>query len=611
MRKTWKTINEIMNKNRQTKDLPSKFLIDQKFESDKFIIVNEFNKFFNEIGTTLSENIGPPSGKSYKDYLCNPAQHSFEFDFIDSETVIEVIDSLKSKNSRGHDGMSCKLLKFVKHELAKPLALIINQSIKMSIFPAPLKIAKIIPIHKKDDMKLFDNYRPISILPSVSKVFERVIYNQIYNYFDINNLFHPSQYGFRSKHSTELALIELVQKIINSMDNNELPLHIFLDLSKAFDSLNHDILIHKLSYYGIKGKSLDLLKNYLFNRKQYVIMGDNKSDFLTIKCGVPQGSIIGPLLFIIYVNDITAATKHFYPIVYADDTTLVTSIKSSIKNNACQLKLNKELKEINNWLKSNKLSLNIKKTKCMTFHTPQKKITLPKLFIDNINLEFVNEFNFLGLILDKHLTWKSHIDMIAKKISKTIGIMYKLRNNLPYYTLRTIYNSLILPHLNYGLICWGWRSEKLFTLQKRAIRVIANLGYIAHTSLAFKQLHILKLPDLRSLHDLKFCFKLKNDLLPEYFNSATFLLILSHNYSTRQHQKYCLPAVNHEFAKNGIYYRITQAFNKMPKSIFDKIGTHSMNGFKLYTKNFFIDKYPSECSIENCFVCGFHIQNSL
>jgi len=609
IRKTWTTINEIMNRNRQKNELPHEFLINNELVSDKSIIANKFNKFFTDIGTTLSKKIDIPTDKSYKDYLNDPTQQRFEFHYIDNDTIIKIIDSLKSKHSTGHDGMSCKLLKYVKYELADPLKLLINQTFKMSMFPTSLKIARIKPIHKKDDTNIFDNYRPISILPSISKVFERIMHNQIYNYFNENKLFYASQYGFRHRHSTELASLELVQKIITSMDKNELPLNIYLDLSKAFDSLNHEILLYKLSYYGFRGKSLDLMKNYLCSRKQYVDLDDTKSDLLEIKCGVPQGSIIGPLMFIIYVNDISSVTKHFHSIVYADDTTLMTSINSSIGYNDIQMKLNKELKEINDWLKTNKLSLNIKKTKCMIFHTPQKNmrnITLPKLFIDNIQLEFVDQFNFLGIIIDKHLTWKSHVDMVAKKLSKTIGIMHKLRNTLPYYSLKTIYNSLILPYLNYGLTIWGWRSDRLFSLQKRAIRVIANLGYVAHTSFAFKQLKILKLSDLCLLHQYKFCFKLKNNLLPEYFYLVPILNAVTHNYSTRQNQKYCTPAVNHEFAKNGIHSVIPHSYNDMPKNISDKIGTHSMNGFRNYVKHFFIDNYPSECTIRNCFICGFH-----
>ena len=607
IRKTWKTINEIMNRNKHKQNLPDEFAIDDKLISDRTEISNRFNEFFSGIGMNLCKNIDMPTDISYKDFLTNPSKNCFAFQNIENKTIITVIDSLKPKNSIGHDKISCKLLKFVKHELANPLKLIINQSFQMSIFPSHLKIARIIPVHKKGDIKSFDNYRPISILPAVSKVFERIMHNQMYSYFNENQLFYTSQYGFRHGHSTELACLELVQNIINNMDTNKLPINVYLDLSKAFDSLNHDILLYKLSYYGFRGKSLELMKNYLSCRKQYVEINNQKSKLLEINCGVPQGSIVGPLLFVIYVNDIMTVTKKFHPIVYADDTTLTTSINFSVDDSDSEMQLNKELNKINDWLKINKLTLNINKTKCMIFHTHQKStkyITKPKLSIDNVELEFVDEFNFLGILIDKHMTWKSHVTVIAKKLTKTIGIMSRLRNTLPYYSLKTIYNSLILPYLNNGLFIWGWQSSKLFSLQKRAIRIIANLGYLSHTTLAFKKLNILKLPDLCSLHELKFCFKLKNNLLPCYFYSFPILKEISHNYSTRQNKKYWTPAVNHEFAKNGILYKIPHLFNGLQKHISDKIETCSIVGFKTYIKKYFIDNYPTNCTIQNCFVCG-------
>jgi hypothetical protein len=195
------------------------------------------------------------------------------------------------------------------------------------IFPNKLKIAKVIPLYKKGDDSIFDIYRPISILPSISKVFERTMFNQLHEYFYKNKLYYSSQYGFREKHSTELAALELVDRITNEMDNNAIPINIYLDLSKAFDTLDHNILLNKLKYYGINGTSLELCKNYLINRKQYVIIDNIKSDEAFISTGVPQGSILGPLLFIIYMNDIIFASDIFKFIIYADDTTLFSTLK--------------------------------------------------------------------------------------------------------------------------------------------------------------------------------------------------------------------------------------------------------------------------------------------
>ena len=204
----------------------------------------------------------------------------------------------------------------ISYDILDILTLIINQSLCTGIVPHSLKIAKITPIYKKDDIHITDNYRPISLLPIISKVLEKVVFLQLYDYFDKNNLLYDSQYGFRKLHSTELASLEFTDKIINNLDQGKLPLAIFLDLSKAFDTIDHSILIHKLHYYGVKGTSLDWFKSYLYNRTQFVQYNDCNSSQSKITTGVPQGSILGPLLFIIYMNDIATVTKKvsFHPI---------------------------------------------------------------------------------------------------------------------------------------------------------------------------------------------------------------------------------------------------------------------------------------------------------
>ena len=262
-------------------------------------IANEFNKYFVNIGTRLTENIELPYDKKHTDYLLNPSQTVFEFKPITIDNVTRTIDSLKPKSSKGIDKISNKLLKFVKKELVSPITNLINNMFRDGEFPDALKVAKVTPIYKDKDIHQFQNYRPISILSSVSKVFERIIYNQIYEHLKSNNLLYKSPHGFRTLHSTETASLELLDNIITEMDKNNCPINVYMDLSKAFDTLDHNILLDKLAYYGIRQKSLQLLRSYLCNRKQYVQYNDTISEPLNIMCGVPQGSILGPLLFII------------------------------------------------------------------------------------------------------------------------------------------------------------------------------------------------------------------------------------------------------------------------------------------------------------------------
>ncbi len=605
---TWKQIKEILNKSKNKNTFPSFFRDENnKIITDKYEIANKFNIFFSSIGEKLAQNIQTHNNLNYRKYLTKSYTKCFKFQNITDEVTNKIIDSLAPKTSSGFDELSTKLIKKAKEVILTSITLLINQMINTGIFPDKLKIAKINPIYKKDDETLFTNYRPISLLPAISKIFEKVLFQQIYEYFQEKKLFYNSQYGFRTGHSPEFAAMELVDKIITYMDKNDTPIGIFIDLTKAFDTIDHSILLQKLRYYGFTELAVNLMQSYLTERTQYVQIDNTKSDFCSITTGIPQGSILGPLLFIIYMNDIAESSDLFDFVLFADDTSLTTTVKLIMKKNNVNLQtcINDELDKINVWLKLNKLSLNIKKTKYMIFHTINKRIPNFEIKIEGDIIERVSEFNFLGITLDDQLRWNKHIDKIANKISRNIGILNCLKHFIPISTKLTIYNSLVLSHINYGLLLWGYSCKRIETLQKKSVRTISLSKYNAHTEPILKHLKLLKVSDILTLQTLKFYYKYRHGQLPLYLLNLPFQYNYeTHRHNTRRRNQIHRGTPAHAFAVKSLRHNLPLVVNSTIPEILDKINTHSLQGFSGYIKFQYISNYNDTCEIMNCYICN-------
>ena len=402
------------------------------------------------------------------------------------------------------------------------------------VVPDILKIAKVIPIYKAKDPQHCTNYRPISLLPVISKLLGKVVHKRLYTFMNIHNIFYPSQYGFRPKHSTINAITEFTSDVLSSRDNKEHTAGVFLDLSKAFDTINHSTLLKKLQHYGIRGMALEWFRSYLNNRKQYVSYKDTDSIIMEMTCGVPQGSVLGPLLFIIYTNDLPNALIHSNCILFADDTTVYYSSKHipDIFD-----KINKDLDSLEDWFKANKLSLNISKTHYMIFPGQPNNHKNLSLKINNEIINQVSKIKFLGMIIDENFTWLEHINYCSNKLSSGLFAINSSKHLLTKQHLKTLYYSLTHSYLNYGLLLWGSSNKKHFSKleikQNKTIRIINNSKYNASASPIYKNLNILPIAKLFKLQLGKFMYLYSRSELPKPLQNIFTLNRDIHSHNTR------------------------------------------------------------------------------
>ena len=473
-KRTWNILNNILNRRDRPK-LPTTFKIHGSDYTDPLDIANQFNSYFSNIGLNLANKISPTS-TSFQDYL-NYAFSPKDSIFLaptDCDEIITLCNKLKSGTSSGCDDIKPDVIKSVSGLIAAPLSHIFNLSLSSGSVPTKLKNAKVVPIFKKGDRHDMHNYRPISLLPALSKILERIIYKRLFCYLSQLNILQDSQFGFRPGLSSYMALLEAYNKIVSDMDDRKYSLGIFLDLSKAFDTLNHDILLSKLHHYGVRGIALEWFKSYLSDRSQFTVFNSQNSCISNLTCGVPQGSILGPLLFIIYINDIVFSSNYFKFIIFADDTNLLASDR-----NICDLTntVNSELLKVSTWLNVNKLSLNVDKTVCMHFKNryDSRKHIYNDILINNTPITKVSSTKFLGIIVDDSLTWKDHNTYITNMVSKYTGILFRLKYTLPYHVLFSLYNSLVLPHINYCNLIWAdpnnCNLNFIHVKQKKSIRL--------------------------------------------------------------------------------------------------------------------------------------------
>ena len=457
-KKLWQVINKVCQKTTDKSCVIDKIKVGNIDCTSASIITNEFGKYFSEVGRNFANKIGN-SNQNINDYI-NKIPNNQNNLFLTPCTPMEIdkiIRNLPNKTSSGHDNISNVLLKKISNSILPIMTDLFNESLQCGEFPTLMKHAEVILLFKNGARNMCTNYRPISLLLTISKVLEKLVYFRTYSFLDNTDQLYSSQYGFRAKHSCENAVMELISEITKNQTLGKHTLAIFLDLSKAFDTIQHDVLFKKMERYGIRGNSLDWYKSYLKGRTMSVKCTTSAtgcieySENYSVEVGTAQGSCLGPLIFLIFVNDLNFHLEFCSSILFVDDTTLYKSHRNLDFLKWC---IEEDLKIVSDWLRANKLTLNLGKTVYIIFPKNNKEIHY-LIKMDDQPLKQVKSTKFLGMWIDSKLKWETHFNKLCVKLKHSTGLIRRGKSFLDLQSLRILYFAQFYSHLSYGINCWG------------------------------------------------------------------------------------------------------------------------------------------------------------
>ena len=580
----WKYIRNLNPKHHQ--NLVKNLECDGSILDNNFDIANAFNEHFTDIAEGIIDNSSEePDFDTLNRFITSKLEHINEKFIISELDIIDVklyLSKLDKSKATGLDDVGPKILSLCSDVIAPALTYILNLSIRSGKFPDIFKIARVCPVFKSGESGNPDNYRPIAVLPCLSKMIESHIAKQLYTYLKDQKLLHDSQSGFRPKHSCTTALTELIDEWSINIDAGEMNGVVFLDLLKAFDLVNHEILLKKLNIYNLSENTLKWLKSYLYERTQKVKICNILSESKVIKTGVPQGSILGPLLFILYINDLPLCIENSEIDMYADDFTL-----HSCSNDISELSSNLmgDILNIEDWCNRNSMKINPKKCKSMIIGSRQRLcFNRCNLGINIYGEEIQNvvQEKLLGLCIDNNLSWTEQVNRMSAAISSRINLLLKIRRFLPMHIRIIYFNAYILPLFDYCCTIWGDCAtnglEKLEKLLKKSARVILEADIFTSSKLLFNSLNWLNIENRIRYQKAILVFKSLNGMVPDYMQDK-FRYNEQGNYNLRSAFDYTLqlPKPNTNFLKHTFLYSGAQLWNTLPLEI--KLST-SLRVFK-------------------------------
>ena len=623
----WKIIRNIAPS--KCSNLPNHLTIDGTTFSDPKAIADLFNDHFANITNSVKLNnpLSNPSWDHLTDFISSklPSNTLFTIPLMREEFVTKTLQRLSPTKAAGLDGLNGHFLKIAAPSISSILTRIYNRSISIGVFPDSWKIAKVSPLFKSGSLFDRSNYRPISVLATISKVLERHVYASFYTFLTEYDLLTDNQFGFRESRSCELAVTDLTDNILTNMDNSSLNGLLLIDLKKAFDLVDHSTLLFKLSSYGSSPLAMKWFTSYLSDRRQLTSFKGSLSDILPVLTGVPQGSILGPLFFLLFINDLPLHLSHSNSTMFADDTTILAS-SSTVHD--LSLKLNQVAYDVSSWAENNKMAVNTSKTKSMLIFSSRKAkyIGNPSLSLvmNGNEIEQVSHAKMLGVVLDSNLNWAYHIDNLCSTVNSRLALLRRIQPYLNQVCSIRFYNSCIHSHIIYCSVAWGNCSKtlllRILRLQKRAARIIFNADLLTPSVLLFSKLKWIPIFDLIKLRKLLLLFNiLINPNAPLCFKDRFSFLSDSRPYRTRASlYDLKLPLPRTDFGKRTFLFSGSTLFNALdpslkqlacPTASTPDALTSRITALKLKLRTFFLNKLTTTNHLEDlfCYSCRFFL----